>query len=71
MGFTERVLAPTDRPADIVRRRLEQAGYDIADGLDMLGADDIPFLLKFVYKSNLLGPPVRCLSLHDPHAAQY
>ncbi|TBU25159.1 adenylate cyclase-like protein [Dichomitus squalens] len=53
----ERVLAPTERPADIVRRRLEQAGYDIADGLDMLGADDIQFLLKFVYKSNVLGPP--------------
>ncbi|CDO76067.1 hypothetical protein BN946_scf184696.g19 [Trametes cinnabarina] len=53
----ERVLAPTERPADIVRRRLEQAGYDVADGLDLLGADDIQFLLKFVYKSNALGPP--------------
>ncbi|KAI0369704.1 L domain-like protein [Pilatotrama ljubarskyi] len=53
----ERVLAPTERPADIVRRRLEQAGYDVADGLDLLGADDIQFLLKFVYKSNVLGPP--------------
>ncbi|KAI0743632.1 adenylate cyclase-like protein [Daedaleopsis nitida] len=53
----ERVLAPTEKPADIVRRRLEQAGYDVADGLDMLGADDIQFLLKFVYKSNVLGPP--------------
>ncbi|EIW63579.1 uncharacterized protein TRAVEDRAFT_161932 [Trametes versicolor FP-101664 SS1] len=53
----ERVLAPTERPADIVRRRLEQAGYDFADGLDLLGADDIQFLLKFVYKSNVLGPP--------------
>ncbi|KAI0355695.1 L domain-like protein [Trametes cingulata] len=53
----ERVLAPTERPADIVRRRLEQAGYDVADGLDLLGADDIQFLLKFVYKSSVLGPP--------------
>ncbi|TFK91615.1 adenylate cyclase-like protein [Polyporus arcularius HHB13444] len=53
----ERVLAPTEKPADIVRRRLEQAGYDVADGLDLLGADDIQFLLKFVYKSNVLGPP--------------
>ncbi|KAI0630147.1 hypothetical protein C8Q77DRAFT_1064053 [Trametes polyzona] len=53
----ERILAPTERPADIVRRRLEQAGYDVADGLDLLGADDIQFLLKFVYKSNVLGPP--------------
>ncbi|EMD33719.1 hypothetical protein CERSUDRAFT_87049 [Gelatoporia subvermispora B] len=51
----ERVLAQTERPADIVRRRLEQAGYDVMDGLDLLGADDIHFLMKFVYKSNVLG----------------
>ena len=54
----ERILAQTERPADIVRRRLDQAGYDIADGLDLLGADDIQFLMKFVYKSNVLGPAV-------------
>ncbi|KAH9950582.1 hypothetical protein B0H21DRAFT_500034 [Amylocystis lapponica] len=51
----ERVLAATERPANIVRRRLEQAGYDVADGLDTMGADDIHFLMKFVYKSNVLG----------------
>ncbi|OCH91705.1 adenylate cyclase-like protein [Obba rivulosa] len=51
----ERVLAQTEHPADIVRRRLEQAGYDVVDGLDLLGAEDIQFLMKFVYKSNLLG----------------
>ena len=55
----ERVLAMTERPADIMRRRLEQAGYAAADGLDMLGADDMRFLLTFVYKSTLLGPAVR------------
>lgn len=54
----ERVLAPTERPANIVRRRLEQAGYDQADGLDVLGADDLAFLLRFVYKSEVLGPVV-------------
>jgi adenylate cyclase len=54
----ERVLAMTERPADIMRRRLEQAGYTAADGLDMLGADDMRFLLTFVYKSTLLGPAV-------------
>jgi adenylate cyclase len=54
----ERVLAMTERPADIMRRRLEQAGYTSADGLDMLGADDMRFLLTFVYKSTLLGPAV-------------
>lgn len=55
----ERILAQTERPADIVRRRLDQAGYGIEDGLDLLGADDIQFLMKFVYKSNVLGPAVR------------
>ena len=54
----ERILAQTERPADIVRRRLEQAGYDLADGLDLLGAEDITFLMKFVYKTQLLGPAV-------------
>lgn len=54
-GCLERVLAPTERPSDLVRRRLEQAGYDVADGLQTLGADEIGFLIKFIYKSNLLG----------------
>jgi adenylate cyclase len=52
------MLAQTERPADIVRRRLEQAGYDIADGLDTLGEGDLSFLMKFVYKSTALGPAV-------------
>ena len=54
-SLLERVLAPTERPADLVRRRLEQAGYDVADGLQTLGSDEIGFLIKFIYKSNLLG----------------
>ncbi|KAH7916612.1 hypothetical protein BJ138DRAFT_1052542 [Hygrophoropsis aurantiaca] len=58
----ERILAPTERPAAIVRRRLEQAGYDQADSLDFLGAEDMTFLMKFVYKSQLLGPTVDDLS---------
>jgi hypothetical protein len=58
----ERMLALSERPADIVRRRLEQAGYTFADGLDMLGTEDMRFLMTFVYKSNLLGPAVRCLA---------
>jgi adenylate cyclase len=70
----ERVLAMTERPADIVRRRLEQSGYTAADGLDMLGADDMRFLLTFVYKSTLLGPTVRnlfCPSVNLSHAASF
>ncbi|KAJ6456413.1 adenylate cyclase [Mycena sanguinolenta] len=52
----ERILAQTERPADIVRRRLEQAGYDETDGQDLLGGAGLSFLLKFVYKSLYLGP---------------
>lgn len=48
----------TEKPAAIVRKRLEQAGYTEADGLDSLGGDDIQFLMKFVYKSSALGPAV-------------
>jgi hypothetical protein len=55
----ERILAQTERPADIVRRRLEQAGYDESDGQDLLGGAGLSFLLKFVYKSLFLGPAVR------------
>ncbi|KAF9455702.1 hypothetical protein BDZ94DRAFT_1293120 [Collybia nuda] len=51
----ERMLAQTERPAVIVRRRLDQAGYDPVDGQELL-ADNMSFLLKFVYKSQLLGP---------------
>ncbi|KAI5121568.1 hypothetical protein M0805_000749 [Coniferiporia weirii] len=51
----ERVLAPTERPADLVRRRLEQAGYGVTDGLQTLGSDEIGFLIKFIHKSNFLG----------------
>ncbi|KAJ7839002.1 hypothetical protein B0H14DRAFT_3869860 [Mycena olivaceomarginata] len=43
----ERILAQTERPADIVRRRLEQAGYNETDGLDLLGSAGLSFLLKF------------------------
>jgi len=52
------MLAQTERPADIVRRRLEQVGYDMVDGLDTLGEGDLNFLMKFVYKSTVLGPAV-------------
>ncbi|KAJ6592919.1 hypothetical protein B0H19DRAFT_11043 [Mycena capillaripes] len=52
----ERILAQTERPADIVRRRLEHAGYNETDGQDLLGSAGLSFLLKFVYKSWFLGP---------------
>ncbi|KIJ18515.1 hypothetical protein PAXINDRAFT_70600 [Paxillus involutus ATCC 200175] len=61
----ERMLAPTERPAAITRRRLEQAGYDQADSLDYLAAEDMTFLLKFVYKSQLLGPVAEDLNIDN------
>ncbi|KIP03447.1 hypothetical protein PHLGIDRAFT_130133 [Phlebiopsis gigantea 11061_1 CR5-6] len=48
----ERLLAMSEKPASIVRRRLEQAGYDHADDLRSLAVEDIQYLMKFVYKSN-------------------
>lgn len=62
------MLAPTERPAAITRRRLEQAGYDQLDSLDYLAAEDMTFLLKFVYKSQLLGPAVCFVSAIPIHA---
>ncbi|KAF5333017.1 hypothetical protein D9758_015183 [Tetrapyrgos nigripes] len=59
----ERLLGPTERPADIVRRRLEMAGYDLADGMELLGQEGLSFLLKFVYKSQLLGPTEKPLDI--------
>ena len=56
---SERILAQTERPADIARRRLEQCGYDESDGLEALAAGDLSFLFKFVYKSQSLGHSVR------------
>ncbi|THU89060.1 hypothetical protein K435DRAFT_969264 [Dendrothele bispora CBS 962.96] len=50
----ERMLTPSERPVDIVRRRLDMAGYDMKDGSQLLGPDGLSFLLKFVYKSQQL-----------------
>ncbi|KAJ7152047.1 adenylate cyclase [Mycena filopes] len=58
----ERLLKRSDRPAELLRLALEQAGYDETDGYDLLGGagmPGVPFLLKFVYRSQFLGPTVR------------
>ena len=49
---TDRPLAPSERPVRIFRRRLIQAGYTDADGLDELGRQDLSFLLRFVYRAD-------------------
>ncbi|KAJ8594114.1 hypothetical protein M405DRAFT_878960 [Rhizopogon salebrosus TDB-379] len=61
----ERVLAPTERLAAIVIRRLQQAGYDQAHSLAFLGADDMTFLMKFLSRSQLLGPTAEELTFDE------
>ncbi|KAL0956978.1 hypothetical protein HGRIS_003080 [Hohenbuehelia grisea] len=61
----ERILGVKERPGDIFHRRLEQAGYDAKDKIELLGAEDMGFLLKFVYKSQLLGPAEEELSFDN------
>ncbi|EGO00435.1 hypothetical protein SERLA73DRAFT_160301 [Serpula lacrymans var. lacrymans S7.3] len=61
----ERLLLPTEKPAEIVRRRLEHAGYDQADSLDFLGGEDMTFLMKFIYKTHLLGPTAEDLTFDE------
>ena len=50
-----------EKPANIVRKRLIEAGYEEADGLHCIGMEDIQYLMKFVYKSNVLGRTVRAV----------
>ncbi|KIJ92315.1 hypothetical protein K443DRAFT_135321 [Laccaria amethystina LaAM-08-1] len=61
----ERILAQTEKPVDIVRRRMEQAGYDPIDGLELFGEEGLSFLLKFVYQSQLLGPAEEELNFNN------
>ncbi|KAJ1304897.1 hypothetical protein OPQ81_006031 [Rhizoctonia solani] len=53
----ERALGNTEKPALIMRRRLEQAGYDDMDQLEIIGGEDLRFLLRFIFRSVNLGGP--------------
>jgi hypothetical protein len=61
------MLAPMEKPAAILQRRLSQAGYDLSDDIDTTRQDELTFLVKFVYKSILLGPAVRVSCLVDKY----
>jgi adenylate cyclase len=52
--FTERILAPHECPAAIVKLRQEQAGYDYEDGVHLFSNEALNMLLKFVFKSQVL-----------------
>ncbi|KAF7321854.1 Adenylate cyclase [Mycena kentingensis (nom. inval.)] len=51
---TERRLRKSERPADILRKCLLKAGYDETDGYELHGSG-VPFLVRFVYRSQFLG----------------
>ncbi|KAJ6571372.1 hypothetical protein B0H19DRAFT_1129846 [Mycena capillaripes] len=61
----ERILKQTERPAKILRRALQQAGYDENDRLGGTTIPGAPFLLKFVYRSQVLGPTDEELSFNN------
>lgn len=46
----DRPLVASERPARILRRRLVQAGYNDTDELDLLGGEDMSYLLRFVFR---------------------
>ncbi|KAF8954172.1 hypothetical protein BDZ97DRAFT_1766538 [Flammula alnicola] len=48
------IKAENERPAAIVKLRMEQAGYVLENGLYLLGAESLGSLLQFVFKSQLL-----------------
>ncbi|KAK0535094.1 cysteinyl-tRNA synthetase [Tilletia horrida] len=47
---SERPLGPSEKPALIQKRRLEQAGYNETDNLENLGRTDLSYLLRFVWR---------------------
>ncbi|CDW99679.1 hypothetical protein [Sporisorium scitamineum] len=47
---SERPLGISDKPSQLQRRRLLQAGYTENDGLEDIGRDDLSYLLRFVFR---------------------
>lgn len=48
------MLGPNEKPAAILRLRMEQAGYAVEDGMHLLNPDNLHILLRFVYKAQVL-----------------
>lgn len=65
-SFLVRVLGGKEKPADIVRKILEQAGYEPSDILDWAGHENLSYLYKIDFKSQLLGGPQVCISYRSP-----
>lgn len=47
-------MGPNERPAVIQRRRLIQAGFTDADGLEETGKEDLSYFLKFFYRPDFV-----------------
>ncbi|KAG6877155.1 hypothetical protein C0993_009861 [Termitomyces sp. T159_Od127] len=52
----ERLLGMTEKPANLIKRRLEHHGYDANDGIILLQGDKLSFLIRFIYRSSLFTP---------------
>ena len=48
------MLAPNEKPAVLVKLRMEQAGYTVEDGIRLLGPENLGILVRFIYKDQLL-----------------
>lgn len=51
---SERPLGESEKPPLLQRRRMEQAGYTEYDSLETLGREDHSYLLRFVYRPDLV-----------------
>ncbi|CAG8525958.1 3888_t:CDS:10 [Paraglomus occultum] len=50
----ERVLTPQERPLQLQKRLLEQAGYTEVDRLEDLGREDNSYLVRFTFKETII-----------------
>lgn len=68
---SERPLGISDKPSQLQRRRLIQAGYTENDGLEDMGRDDLSYLLRFVFRPDSV-PTFDSESIgHSEHTFQH
>lgn len=68
---SERPLGNSDKPAQLQRRRLMQAGHTESDGLEDMGRDDLSYLLRFVFRPDSV-PTFDSESIgHSEHTFQH
>ncbi|KAJ9478955.1 putative Adenylate cyclase (putative), partial [Pseudozyma hubeiensis] len=68
---SERPLGISDKPSQLQRRRLLQAGHTENDGLEDMGRDDLSYLLRFVFRPDSV-PTFDSESIgHSEHTFQH